>query len=114
MGHESNLARCSWCGTEVDADDGWRALEPAGSRRAVFCRLEHVVPWAMQGSHWDPGEPEETPGPDEVSLRCSLCDATLGETLVVLVRHRGEHRIDDAFCSVEHMSDWAKAGGRWA
>jgi hypothetical protein len=33
---------------------------------------------------------------------------------VVLVRHRGEHRIPDAFCSPDHMSEWAKAGGRWA
>ena len=26
---------------------------------------------------------------------------------------RGEHRIPDAFCSVGHAADWAKAGGRW-
>jgi hypothetical protein len=32
---------------------------------------------------------------------------------VLLVRHRGEHRVADDFCSVEHMGEWAKAGGRW-
>jgi hypothetical protein len=32
---------------------------------------------------------------------------------VVLVRHRGEHRIPDAFCSADHLASWAKAGGRW-
>ena len=39
---------CTWCGAEVEAGDGFRAYEPAGERRAVFCRLEHVVPWAIQ------------------------------------------------------------------
>ena len=33
---------CSWCGEDVPGDDGFRAFEPAGERRAVFCRLEHV------------------------------------------------------------------------
>ena len=32
----------------------------------------------------------------------------------MLVRHRGEHRIADDFCSADHMLEWAKAGGRWA
>ncbi len=35
------------------------------------------------------------------------------EATLVLVRHRGEHRIPDGFCWVEHAADWAKAGGRW-
>jgi hypothetical protein len=30
------------------------------------------------------------------------------------VRHRGEHRIPDAFCSPDHMGAWARKGGRWA
>jgi hypothetical protein len=29
------------------------------------------------------------------------------------MRHRAEHRIADAFCSVDHLLEWAKAGGRW-
>jgi hypothetical protein len=32
---------------------------------------------------------------------------------VTLIRHRGEHRIPDAFCSVDHAAAWARAGGRW-
>ena len=45
---------CTWCGAEVEADDGFRAYEPAGERRAVFCRLEHLIPWSIQGAHWSP------------------------------------------------------------
>jgi hypothetical protein len=104
---------CSWCGLAIEPDDGYRAYEPAGERVASFCRLEHVVPWAIQGPHWEAGE---TPAgvaalaPD----RCSRCEAELTETLVLLIRHRGEHRIADAFCSAEHLREWAGAGGRWA
>lgn len=105
---------CSWCGAEVDPDDGFRAYEPAGARRAVFCRLEHVVPWALQGAHWDPGELTEPPGVDEGVERCSHCEAELGDTHVLVVRHRGEFRIADGFCSVDHLREWAAAGGRWA
>ena len=32
---------------------------------------------------------------------------------MLLVRHRGEHRDPDGFCSVDHLLEWAKAGGRW-
>jgi hypothetical protein len=44
---------------------------------------------------------------------CAECGTALGDQGVELVRHRGEHRIADAFCSVEHLAGWAKAGGRW-
>ncbi len=95
----------------MDHDDGFRAAEPAGERVATFCRLEHVVPWAMQGAHWEPGrllsEPTRGLG------RCAWCTEPLDDAPVLLVRHRGEHRIADAFCSVSHLSEWAKAGGRW-
>lgn len=116
---------CTWCGAEVEQDDGYRAYEPAGERRAVFCRLEHVIPWSIQDAHWEPARPEDgfaikrvAPGLRlrstlESPLRCSQCDAELGEVHVLLVRHRGEHRLADAFCSVDHMEAWAKAGGRW-
>jgi hypothetical protein len=107
MGRQST-ERCSWCGTEIEPDDGWRAEEVPGARRAAFCRLEHVVPWAMQGARWDPGESGAAHG-----SQCARCGEPLGEVRVVLVRHRGEHRIPDAFCSVDHMADWAKSGGRW-
>jgi hypothetical protein len=107
-----NREVCSWCGARVDESDGFRAYEPAGERRAVFCRLEHVVPWAIQGPHWDAGALPE-PEPGGRSTTCSHCGAGLGEVHVLLIRHRGEHRVPDDFCSTEHLAEWAKAGGRW-
>lgn len=106
-------ARCSWCGIEVDRDEGFRAAEAAGERLAAFCRLEHVVPWAIQGPHWDAGVLDELPREDEELGRCAQCRAPVGETRVLLVHHRGEHRIADAFCGTDHLRDWASAGGRW-
>jgi hypothetical protein len=44
---------------------------------------------------------------------CAHCGAALDEGHLVLVRHRGEYRIPDGFCSVDHLLAWAKAGGRW-
>jgi hypothetical protein len=96
---------CTWCGAAVE--DGYRLFE--GDRQAVFCRLEHVVPWAIRGAAWEPG-----PGISEPqSSSCSWCSAPLGEAPVVLVRSRGEHRVHDEFCGVEHLLEWAKAGGRY-
>ena len=103
---------CTWCGVDVDPDDGFRLYEPAGERRAAFCRLEHVVPWAMQGAHWEMGVPPEPRGLDDAA-ECAHCGQALGDAHVLLVRHRGEYRIPDAFCSVDHLLSWAKAGGRW-
>jgi hypothetical protein len=109
MGAEST-AQCSWCGDPVERDEGWRAAEIPGARRAVFCRLEHVVPWHIQGPRWEPGElDEDVAEPDA----CSHCGDPLGDVRVLMVRHRGPHRIPDAFCSVDHLTAWAKAGGRW-
>jgi hypothetical protein len=105
--------RCSWCGESVSPDDGFRVAEPAGERRAAFCRLEHVVPWAIRGSHWDPGAVDEPVLAESPPERCSNCDAELPDTAILLVRHRGEHRIPDGFCSVDHLREWAQAGGRW-
>ena len=101
--------RCTWCGEGVEVDDGYRAYEPSGGRRAVFCRLEHVVPWAIRGAWWEPGPPVDDP-----RLRaCAWCDAALDDAHVLLVRTRGEHRVPDGFCTVEHLLEWAKAGGRY-
>ena len=105
--------QCSWCGDPVDADDGFRAAEPDGERKAVFCRLEHIVPWIIQGAHWDPGRIVEDGEPDDGLGRCADCGGPLAERRVLLVRHRGEHRIADAFCELDHLLEWAKAGGRW-
>ena len=67
--------------------------------------------------------------PVRVFLDCQFCDfdylqvetpwvafvrdRTAGDVHVLLVRHRGENRIPDDFCSVDHLLEWAKAGGRW-
>lgn len=109
----SGSEACSWCGGVVDESDGFRAYEPAGERRAAFCRLEHIVPWAMQGPHWEAGPLAEPAPIDESLTSCSHCSEKLGEIHALLVRHRGEHRVGDGFCSVEHMAEWAKSGGRW-
>jgi hypothetical protein len=105
--------RCTWCGERVDRDDGFRLGEEPGERRAVFCRLEHLVPWAIQGAHWEAGAPEEPAELAGALASCAHCGTALDDVRVLLVRHRGEHRIPDAFCSVEHAATWAKAGGRW-
>jgi hypothetical protein len=105
--------RCAWCGERVDRDDGFRLAEEPGARHAAFCRLEHVVPWALQGAHWEAGSVAEPPGLIETLGDCAHCGTALDDVRVTLVRHRGEHRIPDAFCSVGHAADWAKAGGRW-
>jgi hypothetical protein len=97
----------------VPDDDGWRAYELGARRTASFCRIEHVVPWSMRGATWEPGAPELPPGSDHDS-ECAACGKALGANRVVIVRHRGAHRIADGFCSVDHMTEWAKAGGRWA
>jgi len=106
--------RCAWCGKRVERDDGFRLGEEPGARHAAFCRLEHVVPWALQGAHWEAGSAPDAAGAGVNGLAdCARCGARLGDVRVLLVRHRGEHRIPDAFCSVDHAADWAKAGGRW-
>jgi hypothetical protein len=105
--------RCTWCGTDVDADAGFRAYEPAGSRRAVFCRLEHIVPWGIHGAWWEPA-PDGAGAPAVAGLEaCAHCGEPLGDAPIALVRTRGEHLIPDGFCSVGHLLAWAKAGGRW-
>ena len=97
----------------MEREDGFRLAEIPGERLAVFCRLEHVVPWAIQGPHWEAGEIEEPRGLIQAPASCAHCGEPLTEVQLVLVRHRGEHRIPDGFCSVEHLAGWAKAGGRW-
>ncbi len=98
----------------MEREDGYRLAESPGERRAVFCRLEHVVPWAIQGPHWEAGSIEEPSGLDDSIGECAHCGRALGDVRLLLVRHRGEHRIPDGFCSVEHAAEWAKAGGRYA
>ena len=59
--------QCSWCGVPVGTDEGFRATEPEGERKAAFCRLEHVVPWAIQGAHWEPGTILQPGEPDAIA-----------------------------------------------
>ena len=105
--------RCSWCATAVEAGDGFRAYERAGGRIAIFCRLEHVVPWAIRGARWEPLPAGGGAATDGGLSSCAWCEAPLDDGRVTLVRSRGEHRIPDGFCSAEHLLQWAKAGGRW-
>ena len=70
----------------MDENDWWRAQEGSGEEEIAFCRLEHVVPWAMKGPGW---------------------------SAVALVHHRGGHQISESFGSVEEMRAWAAAGGPW-
>ena len=109
----SDQVRCSWCDRLVEPEDGWRLHELPGARRAAFCRLEHVVPWELQGAHWQPVPPGEERDPEAAGGTCAHCGERLGDVVLTLVRHRGEHRIPDSFCSVAHLAAWAKAGGRW-
>jgi hypothetical protein len=103
---------CTWCRVPVGDDDGFRLAATRGG--AVFCRLEHVVPWAMSGGAFDTAPP--TGGESDLGLGlgvCAECGADLEADAVVLVRHRGHHRIGDGFCDVNHLSSWAKHGGRF-
>lgn len=106
--------RCTWCGKTIHAEEGFRAYEPAGSRKAAFCRLEHLIPWSIQGPQWEAGDLDEPERTEGGPLRCSWCDKELGEVHVLLVRHREGFRIPDDFCTLDHLIDWAKNGGRWA
>ncbi len=113
MPNDRGTSRCSWCGTPVQPGEGYRAAEHPGARHAVFCRLEHIVPWSIQGAHWDAGEPDEPAGVAAPGATCAHCEAEIGEVHVQLMRHRGEYRVPDEFCSAAHMGEWAKGGGRW-
>lgn len=122
----STLA-CTWCDAAVPGTDGFRLAEIPSGRRAVFCRLEHLIPWEIKGSRWDE---ESRPG-TEVTIdggveaitsagdgpgateSCAHCGQEVGEERVVLTRHRGPHTVSDTFCSLEHAAAWARAGGRW-
>jgi hypothetical protein len=68
----------------------------------------------MQGAHWEPGTIAEPPGLADALDSCAHCGEPLADVWLLLVRHRGEHRIPDAFCSVGHLTEWAKGGGRYA
>ena len=105
--------QCTWCGTSVGPDQGFRVAEPVAEHKAVFCRLEHVVPWVIQGARWTPGRITRKDEPDDGLGCCTLCGEEVGDTRVLVVRHRGDHRIADCFCRLDHLHEWAKGGGRY-
>jgi hypothetical protein len=104
---------CSWCGSSVDPDEGYRAVLPGRARRAAFCRLDHVVPWALDGARWEPGSPLARDDQGRGLGSCVRCGGALPDDRLLLIRHGGRHRIADAFCGVEHLVEWARSGGRW-
>ena len=112
-GPPRRAVRCTWCAREIDPQDGYRLRAEPGERRAAFCRLEHVIPWVIRGARWEVTQVDEPEEPAGGVDRCVQCEVPLAEGHLVLVRRRGEHRISDGFCSVDHLAAWAKAGGRW-
>lgn len=104
---------CSWCGSSVDSDRGYRAVAPARGRRAAFCRLDHVVPWALDGPRWQPAPPLSREDAGRGLGSCVRCGGGLADDRLLLIRHGGHHRIADAFCGVDHLVEWARSGGRW-
>jgi hypothetical protein len=105
---------CTWCGVAVAEDDGFRLRHASGDRRAVFCRLEHVIPWEIKGAKWDAAG-DEAPGAQGESSPepCAFCGADPGPGRLLLTRHRDHHRILDVFCDTGHLAGWAKRGGRF-
>lgn len=104
---------CSACGAMVAADEGFRLSEPEAGRHAAFCRLQHVARWADGVAPWRAGAELDDDEEGDGLGRCAHCGDGLAYGRVLLIRHRGDFRIADAFCGVEHLAEWARAGGRW-
>lgn len=98
---------CAWCG--ADAADGFRLHDPEHARGATFCRLEHLVACSIRGMRWGP--PADSAPPPQGS--CALCSERLSGMAPQLVRTRGEHRVADGFCTLDHLFEWARSGGRY-
>jgi hypothetical protein len=105
-------AVCSACGALVGTGDGYRLSEPEAERHATFCRLDHVVSWVDGHAEWRPGALLADPDSEGLG-RCAHCADEPGYERVLLVRHRGPLRLADEFCDLEHLTAWARAGGRW-
>ena len=105
---------CTWCGALVAAGDGFRLRDASGSRRAIFCRLEHVVPWEIKGAKWEAAD-DDAPGAqgEQAGDPCSFCGEQPGPERLLLTRHRESHRILDVFCDTGHLGAWARQGGRF-
>ena len=105
---------CTWCGTAVPEDDGFRVAEPEEQRKAVFCRLEHVVPWIIQGAGLGVRRTSSPPASPTTPSAAARCAATRSASSASSwSATAASHRIGDAFCRLEHLEDWAKGGGRY-
>jgi hypothetical protein len=103
---------CSWCGVDVGPNDGFRRPSRWASAALSSAGSSTSSRGSIQGAHWDAGTILQPGDPDDGLGRCAHCGGALDDRRVLLVRHRGEHRIADAFCGVDHLLAWAKAGGR--
>jgi len=110
---KSKAGQCDWCHVEVLDDDGFRLIKPKHKLIATFDRLEHVVPWIMKGPDWHIAK-AGLEIPDDVPTVDSQTGEELGDDPVLLVRHRGDIRVADAFANTDNALEWAKAGGRYS
>ena len=99
----SSAAGAAWTSTR---DEGFRAAEPEGERRAVVLppRARRAVghPGRALGARARSSRPAS---PTTASGAARTAAARSATRRVLLVRHRGEHRIADAFCGVDHLLD---------
>ena len=106
----SDVLVVSWCGRSSPTTASAPTSPPA-SGAPIFCRLEHVVPWAIQGAHWEAGALAEPPALERGRRAAAPTAAPSSATSACsLVRHRGEHRIADDFCSVDHLLRMGEGG----
>lgn len=67
----------------------------------------------MQRGSWSGGNGLPSGDAGKGLGRCAECGDALAEERLLLVRHRAQHRIGDAFCGLDHLQAWANAGGRF-
>ena len=84
--------------------------ELPGERRAAFCRLEHMVPWAIQGAHWEPGGPTEPSRIGDSLERCAHCGEPLGDVAWCSSGTAASTASRTRFCSVDHLADVGEGG----
>ena len=105
--HDLSLARRRETGNEV-VHEAARAMVRSG----LGIKAATITPEGKD----DVGSPNRIvrqDEPDDALGCCALCGDDLGDTRVLVVRHRGRHRIADGFCRLEHLHEWAKGGGRY-
>ena len=106
-------AACTWCGTAVEPDDG----VPRG--RAGGRAQGGVLPARARRAVGDPGRRTGSPARSRARShnglgRCAQCATRSTRASCSLVRHRGEHRIADAFCGTPICSSGRRPAGAGA